>query len=473
VDAVGKLHTIPCLDVTEAQRTLGVRLTPDGNSMAELNYLHVTALEWKQKMERAHLTHTDALFSLRSSILRKLAYPLAVTTFTEQQCAEVMKPILGAGLPKIGCIHSMPRAIVHGPLEQAGLNIPNLYAEQALTQLVMLLGHGHSCSSQMGILLRALAESMQLETGLAIEPFQTPKIFESLITNTWLKRLWLDCLRYQIDIQTDLPIAQPNRGQDVELMRAFASYGYRGQELRELNCCRMSLHAIWLSDICDGTGTKVLVDCWKGSGPVESNYRWPPTFTQQSYWHTWQQALTKSFGLDRWQRPSRPLGKWLPSDNGWFYEDLTDRLWCHNSTGWRYHSYIPLHSRTKYFHDTASNSNGNPSRARLQRAVVLHRNHWLLLAGYDTVTAKPQLYRGLDALHHCPLASDWNLKLKTVGSLSDLIEDIRNGYGYIVSDGSYHSDAGAAAWIIEGRSAVSWIIGTMITPGHHTDHSSF
>jgi len=187
VDAAGKLHTIPCLDVTEAQRTLGVRLTPDGNSMAELNYLRATSLEWKQKMEHAHLTHMDALFSLWSSILRKLAYPLAVTTFMEQQCAEVMKPILGARLPKIGCIRSMPRAIVHGPLEQAGLNIPNLYAKQALTQLVMLLGHGHSCSSQTGILLWALAKSMQLETGLVIEPFQTPKIFESLITNTWLK----------------------------------------------------------------------------------------------------------------------------------------------------------------------------------------------------------------------------------------------------------------------------------------------
>ncbi len=223
---MGKLHAIPCLDVTEARRTLGVRLAPDGNSMAEFQYLRTMATEWKQKMEKARLTHMDALFSLHSSILRKMAYPLAVTTFTEQQCAELMKPILGIGLPKIGCIRSMPRAIIHGPLEMAGLNIPNLYMEQAITQIVMLLRHGRCLSEQTGILLRALTKAMQFETGLAIEPLQTPGIFEPLITNTWLKCLWLDCLHYQIVIQTDLSLAQPHWVHDIELMCIFAQHGY-------------------------------------------------------------------------------------------------------------------------------------------------------------------------------------------------------------------------------------------------------
>jgi len=70
VDAMGKLHTIPRLEVTEAQHTLGVRLAPDGNSTAEFQYLKTTATEWKHRMEKARLTHTDAMFSLRSSILR-------------------------------------------------------------------------------------------------------------------------------------------------------------------------------------------------------------------------------------------------------------------------------------------------------------------------------------------------------------------------------------------------------------------
>jgi len=120
----------------------------------------------------------------------------------------------------------MPRAIVHGPLKMAGLNIPNLYMEQAITQIVMLLCHGQCLSEQTGILLWALTKAMQLEMGLAIEPLQTLGIFEPLITNTWLKCLWLDCLHYQIVIQTDLPLAQSHRVHDIELMRTFAQHGY-------------------------------------------------------------------------------------------------------------------------------------------------------------------------------------------------------------------------------------------------------
>jgi len=81
----------------------------------------------------------------------------------------------------------MPRAVIHGPLGKAGLNIPNLYTEQAVTQMIMLLHYGSSPSEQTGLLLRALAKAMQLETRLAGELMQTPGIFEPLVTDTWLK----------------------------------------------------------------------------------------------------------------------------------------------------------------------------------------------------------------------------------------------------------------------------------------------
>jgi len=108
----------------------------------------------------------------------------------------------------------MPHAVVHGPFERAGLNIPHLYTEQFITQLTMLLTmllrHSPCASAQTGLLIRALAEAMQLETRLAVEPMQMPGIFKPLITNTWLKWLWTNCLQYQIHIQTDLSHAQPN-----------------------------------------------------------------------------------------------------------------------------------------------------------------------------------------------------------------------------------------------------------------------
>jgi len=472
VDSTAHLHTIPRLEVTEARRTLGVRLAPDGNSTAEFQYLKTTADEWKQKMEKARLTHTDAMFSLRSSIMRKMAYPLAVTTFTENQCHDVMKPILNVGLPKIGCNRSMPRSLVHGPLGYAGLNLPHLYTEQAVTQLTLLMRYGSHPTDHTGLLLRAVAEAMQLETGIVGELLQTSGIFAPLVTDTWLKRLWLDCLRYHIEIQTDLPTIPPRRLQDIELMRVFTNNGYRGQELSDLNRCRMSLHAIWLSDICDGTGTEVLADYWNGIQPTSSTYSWPPTHTRPSDWRTWQKALHTCLGLDRWRRLGQPLGKWLPTSTGWFYEPLANRLWFADSGVWQYFGYIPSRSRTQFFDHTGCLAAPIPF-TRLRRAVVLNRGSKLQLAGYDSIIESSTILSGIDGLRHSSLAKDWNMKLQTMGRLSDLKGDIQQGYGYIVSDGSFSQEAGAAAWIIEGRTASARIIGTMITPGNPTDHSSF
>jgi len=58
----------------------------------------------------------------------------------------------------------------------------------------MLLHHGLQMEEMTGILIRALAEAMQLEMGLAGEVIATPEVFEHIIMDTWLKWLGLDCL---------------------------------------------------------------------------------------------------------------------------------------------------------------------------------------------------------------------------------------------------------------------------------------
>jgi len=97
--------------------------------------------------------HNDMLFSLMSSILHKLAYPLAVTNFSEQQCLKIIKPILQVGLPKFGCMGTMLRVIAHAPHKLAGLNGPNLYTEQLVTQLTMLQCYRPQPEETTGILI--------------------------------------------------------------------------------------------------------------------------------------------------------------------------------------------------------------------------------------------------------------------------------------------------------------------------------
>jgi len=99
--SAGKI-IIPHLKADEAHRTLGVRIAPDGNNRAEAQHLTGMAIEWAKHMASAHLTRAEAEFSLQQVLLPKLTYALQATTFGEQQCMEIMKPVLNKALPVMG-----------------------------------------------------------------------------------------------------------------------------------------------------------------------------------------------------------------------------------------------------------------------------------------------------------------------------------------------------------------------------------
>jgi len=124
------------------------------------------AQEWQTKMTTAKLTHKDASFSLQHVLLWKLLYSLVVTTFSKQKCEEIMQPILQVGLPKAGFMCTFPRPLVYGPKWYMGLEMPHLYTEQLLAQLVMLLQYGHEVKDTMGILICTNAEVFHLESGV-------------------------------------------------------------------------------------------------------------------------------------------------------------------------------------------------------------------------------------------------------------------------------------------------------------------
>jgi len=135
LDDAGKPIQIPQLAPGDARCTLGVRLAPDSNNKAEFFYLLDVAKSWQTSMAVAKITHAAAELGLQQVILQKLEYPLVVTTFTHQQCRQIMQPILSAGLLAAGIVHTFPRAIIHGPWQWGGSNIPNLFTKQLITHV--------------------------------------------------------------------------------------------------------------------------------------------------------------------------------------------------------------------------------------------------------------------------------------------------------------------------------------------------
>jgi len=80
-------------------------------------------------------------------------------------------------------------------------------------------------------------ESTKLEMGLLGELFQTPLIFWDLMTDTWIKWLWVDCIHYGIEIFTDIMDFSVSCSGGIELMWLFVQNGCQGQDLSTLNQC--------------------------------------------------------------------------------------------------------------------------------------------------------------------------------------------------------------------------------------------
>jgi len=111
-------------------------------------------------MVASRLSPEDATFSLKHVIMQKLAYPLVTTTLSQQQCYQIMAPILQQGLSKVGVVRTFPRALAHGPLEYGSLEILHLFTEQTIAHMHTILRYGPVKDDPTGLLLHATGKAM-------------------------------------------------------------------------------------------------------------------------------------------------------------------------------------------------------------------------------------------------------------------------------------------------------------------------
>ncbi len=116
-DAKNQLQPIDCLSLDTSRRTLGVRQCPTGSNTEEYDYLVSVASEWRDEVKTSHLDQKDAWDNLTLRVMKSLEYPLLVTTFSYEECQNILQPALEAGLPASGICRNMHREIVHAPLQ--------------------------------------------------------------------------------------------------------------------------------------------------------------------------------------------------------------------------------------------------------------------------------------------------------------------------------------------------------------------
>jgi len=82
-------------------------------------------------------------------------------------------------------------------------------------------------------------------------------------------------------------------------MTLFARQGFQYADLALLNHCWMHLHVILLSDICNGTSTRIEKQYWSGSKAADIHQFQLPTMAKLTTgeWEFWQRGLQLSLDL--------------------------------------------------------------------------------------------------------------------------------------------------------------------------------
>jgi len=311
--------------------------------------------------------------------------------------------------------------------------------------------------------------------GLASELFDAPVCLQQAVTTSWLKHVWLTSNSFDICIHTGVYLPPPQQG-DLEIMRLFLQNGYQEPDaLMSLNRCRMHLHAFWLSDLCIGLGESIDTGLWDSHVPCHSPWQWfksiPPS---QSDWRMWKIALNNSLHLSCSHWLAIPLGPWFSwsPPSRWNFEPATNCLWSVVNAQWTFFMPLPNRTRNKTYHLHGYHVKG-PNVATLSRATVTELGRRLKLTGHSLLLPSPPATSGIDCFSLLQFAKDWEVSFHIIGNWDDLLSAITQGYSFAVSDGSFKSQQGAAAWIIEGYSSTNWVIGKCLAPGHGEDHSSF
>jgi hypothetical protein len=469
-NAEGTMTALRQLEASEASETLGVFLAPDGNNSAAKQALTEKALLWSEYIHKGHLSASDVMTAMDTTITPSLHYPLAALTLTEKECTSIMAPILDVALPHSQVCRTFPRAVVYGPKAMMGLGKTDLYLQQGASQIAMLQQYLHT-DTITGELLRANIEAIKIHVGIGQNLFSLEYgRFQKLVPPSLIKCIWEFASKYNIEIQEEITAnIIPRRENDKFLMEVIANQDnqFSNNDLTHINRCRLYMQVVTLADITNGNGALILEGTLKGTCMQHHKpyYKWPRQSRPSApSWRIWRKAIKHCFmrNIRMHLVPGMQLGLWtdgLDSDWEWFYVRQTQRIFQRTGNGWKV-----------YRRQGRGRMGSCASFTYLSEAFSKPRQ-----AVRCTVYRDARRQLRIQGSGREGVIRSWNTKTRQSildqneirGEIDDVIQAIQQGTARAVSDGSYveSEGIGAAGWIVEGTREGNQIRGQQETPG--------
>jgi hypothetical protein len=486
----GELTILEQVNVTEARRTLGVRLAPDGNDTEQAKFMLGVIRQWTEGLRTNNLPKSYAWQSYRTTLWPKIRYSLPSTCIKEATCDVMDKEIRRALLPAMGINRNLPKLLAHGSSRLGGLGIPRIAEEQGIAAICQILRYINAPETMTGKLLIASLEALQIEVGTEIPVLEADFAkFGHLATTSVLKNTWEFISKANITIKINLPTVKALRQRDKFLIPTFQENFTRNQ-LSRLNKCRLAVQAISWADVVTMDGERILARAWKGLVvKTRENIRWPyqgePT---KQDWNLWRKALaitvasTKETSWARLVRQTtgptlrRRLGDWASDfHTGWEVCWGSGRLFHVPSKAQYLMRPQRRTRRSSAIFDNPCPYNNLPYTSSPAR-VKEEEGYWSVLS-WGSRQRESQTLQAESIREHFQQTTNKNQWLWDNAEWQDegevLENAIRSRKAIVVSDGTLKEGRGAASAVIEGRDKNGRIRLDTWTSGDNEQQSSF
>jgi len=422
--------------------------------------------EYAKVINCSQLTRRETQLFYQAIYRLSVEYPLPVCYFTFKELDSIQKPSHRAMVSHCGYNRSTALAVQYGPKYLGGAAFFHLYDLQGYGQVQHFLKFWRTPWTQPGRTLRIAAQWAQVNAGTSIFILSDVNTKLPHLESKWMASLreYLASVHGSIEIDHK-PIVPPlQRQHDQYIMDTVIQSGKFGpKDTKRVNCCRLYLNAITISDIATATGDRI--DPYYVSGDdldrtvstshnttVPTNQPMPPL----KCWDQWKRAC-HLFTTGRALKLTQALGHWLVHRDKlrreWtFHHDpISDILYQVRGNG-------NIHCHERLYHDydsdpcntitelppTATPADIHPAYGNHTYRLLHNRSQWQISA--NSHHPSHNIQTAVDQLD--TWETDLLDQLQFLNRSSTILDRFAAGRLLFCSDGSAAHHQGSFGWIL-------------------------
>ena len=236
-------------------------MSPKLPTKAQAQWLHEKDLKFALWLDNEDLKYEDITVFYNCIYIPAIRYTLPMSSLNQRQIQEATKLSKKKFLNKLGLSSTTATEVVTGSTKWGGLGLKDIYVEEGLANIQMLMNAIISQSKLKNMVMSNI-ETWTWHTGTGIHPLAV-KYKPTYDETVWLSQIKTFTTEHNIELRftsKNFPLLRDN---DRYIMEIVAEGNWPKCEKRYINFCRLFLGVISLADITDPSGNYIIPEAMK------------------------------------------------------------------------------------------------------------------------------------------------------------------------------------------------------------------